>query len=113
MWPFLILLDILASNISLCFLRLLDGGFKTPKQGKNNDNSHPPIHPTKYINPASLQDNDQRRLYELITRHFLACCSDDALGSETIIEFDINGEVFIAKGLMVREMFNLFSPFNR
>lgn len=43
-----------------------------------------------------LQGNDAR-LYEFIVRHFLACCSQDAQGQETIIEVDINEEVVSAK----------------
>ncbi|KAL6046567.1 DNA topoisomerase 3-alpha, variant 2 [Balamuthia mandrillaris] len=82
---------------------LLNGKFKQPKAGKHNDNSHPPIHPTKHVNLGSIANNDARRLYELVTRHFLACCSDDAQGSETVVELDIVGERFVAKGLMVEQ----------
>ena len=32
------------------------------------------------------------RLYEFIVRHFLACVSKDALGKETTVNIDINGE---------------------
>jgi DNA topoisomerase-3 len=42
-------------------------------------------------------------LYEFITRHFLACCSDDAHGWETTVTIDINGEVFSASGLAIQE----------
>ena len=31
-------------------------------------------------------------MYELIVRHFLACVSQDALGKETTVNIDINGE---------------------
>ena len=34
-------------------------------------------------------------MYELITRHFLACVSEDALGKETTVHIDINGEKVI------------------
>ena len=44
---------------------------------------------------------DEQRLYELIVRHFLACCSQDAQGQETTVEIDIAQERFVAHGLMI------------
>lgn len=44
---------------------------------------------------------DEQRLYELIVRHFLACCSQDAQGQETTVEIDIAQERFVAQGLMI------------
>ena len=41
---------------------------------------------------------DEKKVYDFITRHFLACCSKDAKGKETIAEININGETFTAKG---------------
>lgn len=35
---------------------------------------------------------NEARVYELITRHFLACVSKDAVGKETNVTIDINGE---------------------
>lgn len=49
--------------------------FLPPRKGKNNDNSHPPIHPTKYTDSLN---GKEKQLYEFIVRHFLACCSTDA-----------------------------------
>lgn len=49
-----------------------------------------------------MQGNEAR-LYELITRHFLACVSKDALGSETVVNIDIGGEKFTATGLVILE----------
>ncbi|XP_068762622.1 DNA topoisomerase 3-alpha-like isoform X2 [Montipora capricornis] len=69
-----------------------------PRRGNKTDNAHPPIHPTKYTD--NLQGND-KRLYEFIVRHFLACCSEDAKGQETSVEIEIAGEKFTATGLMI------------
>ena len=55
--------------------RVLDDGL-TPRQGKKSDQAHPPIHPTKYA--ANLASENERKLYEFIVRHFLACVSKDA-----------------------------------
>ncbi|XP_006901251.1 PREDICTED: DNA topoisomerase 3-alpha [Elephantulus edwardii] len=77
---------------------ILERGGPNPRNGNKSDQAHPPIHPTKYTN--NLQ-GDEHRLYELIVRHFLACCSEDAQGQETIVEIDIAQEHFVAHGLMV------------
>ncbi|RWS28419.1 DNA topoisomerase 3-alpha-like protein [Leptotrombidium deliense] len=71
-----------------------------PRNGKKTDNAHPPIHPTKY---ADNLNGDEAKIYELITRHFLACLSKDAVGSETTIKIEINEEVFTLNGLVVLE----------
>ncbi|KAM9843380.1 DNA topoisomerase 3-alpha [Aulostomus maculatus] len=79
--------------------RVLDQpGGPNPRQGKNSDQAHPPIHPTKYSN--TLQGNEGR-LYEFIVRHFLACVSQDALGQETVVDIDIAQEKFSTSGLMI------------
>ncbi|EDV27024.1 uncharacterized protein TRIADDRAFT_22834 [Trichoplax adhaerens] len=70
----------------------------TPRWGKKTDNAHPPIHPTKFTN--TLQGNE-KRIYELVVRHFLACCSQDAEGSETIVEITIARELFAVQGLII------------
>lgn len=46
---------------------------------------------------------DDRRVYEFIARHFLACCSQDAKGFETVIHLNIAGEEFTCKGLVIHE----------
>lgn len=79
--------------------RVLDQpGGPNPRQGKNSDQAHPPIHPTKFTN--NLQGNEGR-VYEFIVRHFLACVSQDALGQETVVDIDIAQEKFSASGLMI------------
>ncbi|XP_058139339.1 DNA topoisomerase 3-alpha isoform X1 [Dasypus novemcinctus] len=78
--------------------RILAQGGPTPRNGNKSDQAHPPIHPTKYT--SNLQGNE-RRLYEFIVRHFLACCSQDAQGQETTVEISIAQELFVAHGLMI------------
>ncbi|THH30422.1 hypothetical protein EUX98_g3766 [Antrodiella citrinella] len=79
---------------------LQNGGFQAPRRGKKNDKAHPPIHPTAY---AGNLANDDKRVYEYITRRFLASCSKDALGSETTIEVTFGREEFYTTGLIVLE----------
>ncbi|KAJ1407144.1 putative DNA topoisomerase III alpha [Ochromonadaceae sp. CCMP2298] len=80
---------------------LSDGGFQWPRNGGKDDQAHPPIHPTKCVALADLQSEDERRVYDLVARHFLASCSTDARGSQTKIGIRIGGEGFHATGLMV------------
>ena len=56
-----------------------------------------------YVAPSALENDDQRRVYEFITRRFLACCSEDAKGETTTIELQYGDEAFFTTGLMVLE----------
>ncbi|GMK55375.1 hypothetical protein CspeluHIS016_0204310 [Cutaneotrichosporon spelunceum] len=80
--------------------KLIDGDFERPRMGRKNDKAHPPIHPTA---AAINIDTDERRVYEFVTRRFLASCSSDAKGKETSVEIEIAGEYFSASGLIVLE----------
>ena len=82
------------------FARMLldEGGYERPKNGRKNDKAHPPIHPVNY---AGNLTGDDKRVYEFIVRRFLANCSRNATGAETVVEVDIAGELFTAKGLVV------------
>ncbi|KKF93407.1 DNA topoisomerase 3 [Ceratocystis platani] len=81
---------------------LLDGRFDQPRQGKNDDKAHPPIHPVIYVSSKALKP-EEARLYEYIVRRFLACCSEDAKGMATDVEMAYGDEVFAAHGLIVHE----------
>lgn len=71
-----------------------------PHNGSKSDEAHPPIHPIRYASPQELQ-NDERRVYEFITRHFLACLSSDAQGKETTVDIDVAKEKFSVSGLVI------------
>lgn len=82
--------------------RLLDSdGFSPPRKGNRNDEAHPPIHPLKWA--PDLKELPEIRVYEFVCRHFLACCSKDAVGSESILKVKLAAEVFSAKGLVIHE----------
>ena len=66
-----------------------------PRNGKKNDKAHPPIHPTAHVNNLT---GDDKKVYDLVVRRFLACCSDNAKGLETTVEIELAGESFTAKG---------------
>ncbi|EOR02841.1 hypothetical protein E3P92_03141 [Wallemia ichthyophaga] len=74
--------------------------FDRPRNGKKNDKAHPPIHPTAHA--PSLSGNE-KRVYELITRRFLASCSKDAKGKNTTAELEMAGEIFKASGSVLIE----------
>uniref|UniRef100_A0A0K0CVM7 DNA topoisomerase n=1 Tax=Angiostrongylus cantonensis TaxID=6313 RepID=A0A0K0CVM7_ANGCA len=74
-----------------------------PRNGTKSDEAHPPIHPLKQVSGDSLQGDD-RRVYDLIARHFLACVSWDAKGQETRVRMRIGGETFHASGLCVQDL---------
>ncbi|GAM28041.1 hypothetical protein SAMD00019534_112170 [Acytostelium subglobosum LB1] len=77
---------------------LVNGEFVMPKEGRNNDNSHPPIHPT---NHAGGLTGNAKALYEFITRRFLACCSRESVYGQTTVTIDIAGERFSDSGSML------------
>jgi DNA topoisomerase III len=53
-------------------------------------------------------------VYDLITRHFLACCSKDAVGVESEIIAMIGSEYFRASHLAIKEKNYLeIYPFDR
>jgi DNA topoisomerase-3 len=83
---------------------LLDqDGFALPRVGTKNDQAHPPIHPLRFVSPTEFSDENEKRVYELVVRHFLACCAKDAVGSESVVRVRVAGEGFTAKGLVVHE----------
>lgn len=81
---------------------LVDGAFRQPRNGRNNDKAHPPIHPVNFVNPATLGEDD-RKVHEFVVRRFLACCSEDAKGSRSEVEILYGSEIFKASGLAVLE----------
>lgn len=81
---------------------LVDGdAFCPPRKGRKNDKAHPPIHPIAHC--ANFADEKSRKVYELIARHFMACCSKDAKGQQSTVDVDWHGEQFSATGLMITE----------
>jgi DNA topoisomerase IA len=46
--------------------------------------------PCKFI--VSYVSGNEKQVYEFVVRHFLACCSKDAEGLETVVDIDITGE---------------------
>lgn len=75
--------------------------FKFPREGKQDDKSHPAIHPTKHLPDNHYPDRDKHKIYELITRYFLGCVTEDARGFETTVNYKISNEMFSSKGIEI------------
>ena len=73
------------------------------KRGKHDDGAHPPIHPVKNASRNEVS-HDEWRIYDLLTRHFLATISKDAELAETTVHAIIGGENFHTKGTLVEKL---------
>ncbi|MEM4336553.1 MAG: DNA topoisomerase I [Candidatus Woesearchaeota archaeon] len=80
---------------NLC-LQLLQKKKLEPNNGKKSDPAHPAIYPTG-IAPKNL-DVNEKKIYDLIVKRFLATFSDNAIRETLTIKIDINSEIFVAKG---------------
>lgn len=49
-----------------------DARFLWPRDGRGDDAAHPPIHPTKSVDPASLQQ-DERKVRLSLANEFPTC----------------------------------------
>ncbi|PQE30637.1 hypothetical protein CJF32_00008938 [Rutstroemia sp. NJR-2017a WRK4] len=76
--------------------------FQWPREGRNDDKAHPPIHPVTYCAPGAL-NAEEGRVYEFVVRRFLACCSQDAKGQASDVEIEYGDETFHTHGLVVLE----------
>ncbi|SCU96697.1 LAFA_0G07624g1_1 [Lachancea sp. 'fantastica'] len=76
--------------------------FQSPRSGKHDDKAHPPIHPIVSAG-AGLDNENEKKVYEYVTRHFLACCSEDAKGHSTTMTLQWGPEFFNANGIVVLE----------
>jgi len=94
---------------------MTESRFQTPRAGPNDDKAHPPITPCKAIDPNQIADPTQRKIYLLIVKHYLACCSRDAVGKETNLVVTMGSEEFTARGLMIEERnwLEIYSPWER
>lgn len=94
---------------------LTDNNFQMPRAGQNDDQAHPPITPCKAVDPNSIGEPRQRSVYLLVVKHYLACCSRDAVGRETELTVRMASENFTARGLMILEKnwLEIYHPWER
>ncbi|KAG3278757.1 DNA topoisomerase 3-beta-1 isoform X4 [Ictidomys tridecemlineatus] len=79
--------------------RLLSEGINRPRKG-HDAGDHPPITPMRSATEAEL-GGDAWRLYEYITRHFIATVSHDCKYLQSTISFRIGPELFTCSGKTV------------
>lgn len=80
--------------------------FTTPRRGSKNDKAHPPIYPVSTLLAENNQSGitaNMRKVYDFVTRHFLACCSPDAQGVKSDVEIEWGTEKFETSGLVVTQ----------
>ncbi|RLE66244.1 MAG: type IA DNA topoisomerase [Thermoprotei archaeon] len=89
----------------------------SPRQGKEDDKAHPPIHPVKAVSHDFVVKSfgsKAWRLYDLVVRHFLATLSRESIIENQRIVVDIGGYEFKIDGLkIVREGFYKIYPFGK
>lgn len=67
-----------------------------PNNGNKKDPAHPAVYPTGVI-PKKLSDR-AKKVYDLVVRRFLATFGEAAVKENININFEVDGEVFVAKG---------------
>ncbi len=77
--------------------KLLKGELK-PNEGKKEDPAHPSVYPTSEVPDISKLNAQQKKLYDLIVRRFLAVFASEATRESMQVIFLINGEKFPATG---------------
>ena len=94
---------------------LEQNAFQMPRAGQHDDQAHPPISPCKAVDPNTIENAIHRSVYTLVVKHYLACCSRDAVGRETQLVVRMDSEEFTATGLMVLEKnwLEIYHPWER
>ncbi len=67
-----------------------------PNNGSKTDPAHPALYPTG-IQPVKLTERKEK-VYDLISRRFLATFADPAVRETMVILVNVNSEFFVAKG---------------
>jgi DNA topoisomerase-1 len=80
-------------------LKLIKNNRIIPTTGKKDMGDHPPITPLESIDIDSkiFENNLQKRVYNLLARHYLALFGEDALESKQILKISIKDEPFTAQ----------------
>mmetsp|Transcript_6206 Transcript_6206/g.17343 ORF Transcript_6206/g.17343 Transcript_6206/m.17343 type:complete len:395 (+) Transcript_6206:942-2126(+) len=73
----------------------------SPSKGGVDAGDHPPITPVRCTSEVQIGGGDEWRLYDYVTRHFLASLSSDAVVRKTKVTLTAAGETFTASGSAV------------
>jgi len=81
---------------------VINNGRSRPTRGKKYTTDHPPIHPVGVPNFSKFS-NDQKKIYELVCRRFLATLAKDAISETVEVSIDISSEEFKTSGYRLIE----------
>jgi len=82
-----------------------------PSRGKMETTDHPPIHPVSGATKRNLK-GERWKLYELVTRRFLATLAPPSKIEETNCRVSVNGELFLSNGqVLVDEGWRKYYPY--
>jgi len=91
--------------------RILARGPIVATRGPKETTDHPPIHPTGALDPEKV-DPAQYKLYNLISRRFMATLSEAAIIEATRVDFDVAGQGFYTRGdVVVKPGFRALYPY--
>ncbi len=71
-----------------------------PTRGKKQATDHPPIHPTG-ANPGDKLDDQHWKIYEMITRRFMATLATEATIASIRVDIEAGNEPFFTRGSQV------------
>lgn len=96
--------SISAGSYAIAAKSLLRNGFKATKRFVDNSKvtDHHAIIPTEQPVTLSELNREERNIFDLIARRFLAVLSPAFKYEQTTIKVDVNGELFTAKGRIVK-----------
>lgn len=77
---------------------LIKKGKLVPKEGPREDPAHPAVYPTFEVADMKKLTAQQKKLYDLIVRRFLAVFGDEATRESNTITLDVNGSKFALVG---------------
>jgi DNA topoisomerase-1 len=101
-------------NYGTYTLKLLTKKRVKPTIGKVNAGDHPPITPLESLeqNSSKFENNVQKRVYDLLARHYLALFGEQAEESRTILKISIKEEPFTSRLVsLVSSGFYEIAPF--
>lgn len=81
---------------------LLDGVMERPRGGRDQGD-HPPITPMEAASESRIGGGDAWRLYDFVTRHFIASLSPDCTYASRRAALSVAGEMFSVSGQSVLE----------
>jgi len=83
----------------------------TPTRGKEETTDHPPIYPTAAAGPHDMQPAEWK-LYNLVSRRFLATLMDSSVSESTKVGLEIGSEPFVTNGsVLVKPGFRAIYPY--